>query len=130
MRWCQREGHRYYDYMLVLTFFSPFFNLKPFDRWWRDGPKVGRVGRSASRGIKALLRYELGCAVGGGGDGGEGGEILPLHQLVARAGCLVVFYCVLRGPVYRHGPEQAATADLEEIYKVPETTVAGEEKGE
>lgn len=55
-----------------------------------------------------------------------GGVILPLHQLVARAGRLVVFYCVLRGPVYCHGPEQAAAADLEEVYKVPETTVAEE----
>lgn len=59
-----------------------------------------------------------------------GGAILPLHQLVARAGRLVIFYCVLRGPVYRHGPEQAATADLKEIYKVPKATMAGEGEGE
>lgn len=60
----------------------------------------------------------------------EGGEvILPLHQLVAWARRLVIFYCVLCGPVYRHGPEQATTADLKEVCKVPETAVAGEQDG-
>lgn len=50
--------------------------------------------------------------------------LLPLHQLVARARRLVVFYCVLRGPVHRHGPEEAAAADLEEIDEVSEAAVA------
>lgn len=51
---------------------------------------------------------------------------LPLNQLVARARRLVVFYCVLCGPVHRHGPEQTAAADLEEIYEVSKAAVAGE----
>lgn len=48
----------------------------------------------------------------------------PLHQLVARTGRLVVFYCELRGPVDRHGSEQAAATQLEEIHQVPEAAVA------
>lgn len=47
-----------------------------------------------------------------------------LHQLIAWARRLVVFYCVLRGPVHRYGPNQAAAADLEEIYEVPDAAVA------
>lgn len=51
-----------------------------------------------------------------------------LHQLIARARRLVVFYCVLRGPVHRDGPDQAAAADLEEIYEVPDAAVAEERR--
>lgn len=51
-------------------------------------------------------------------------RLLPLHQLVARARRLVIFYCVLRGPVHRHGSEEAAAADLEEIDEVSEAAVA------
>lgn len=86
------------------------------------------MGRSATWGIKALLSDRKWGARWCGVVAADGGAILPLHQLVARAGRLVVFYCVLRCPVYRHGPEQATAADLEEIYKVPETTVAGKER--
>lgn len=46
-----------------------------------------------------------------------------LHQLVARPGRLVVVYRVLRGPVHDHRPKQAAAAQLEEVYEVPETSV-------
>lgn len=69
------------------------------------------------------------------GGGGEGSSfhpplplpsLLPLHQLVARAGRLVILYCELRGPVHRHGPEQATAAQLEEIHQVPEAAVAAE----
>lgn len=56
--------------------------------------------------------------------------LLPLHQLVARAGRLVVLYCELRGPVDSHGPEQAAAAQLEEIHQVPEAAVAAERRRE
>lgn len=48
---------------------------------------------------------------------------LLLHQLVSGAGRLVVLYCVLRGPVHRHGPDQAAAAHLEEIYQVPDASM-------
>lgn len=56
--------------------------------------------------------------------------LLPLHQLVARARRLVVFYCVLRGPVHRHGPEKAAAADLEEIDEVSEAAMATERRSD
>lgn len=56
--------------------------------------------------------------------------VLPLHQLVARATRLVVFYCVLRGPVHRYGPDQTAAADLEEIYEVSDAAVAVERERE
>lgn len=121
---------------IFLSFSFFFFSFNAFSigggkRW--SGSRVKGGARSTPREIEASLRYELGRAVGGGGDDGggrEGGVILPLHQLVARAGRLVVFYCVLRGPVYRHGPEQAAAAELEEIHQVPEATVAGGGEGE
>lgn len=132
-----------FDSMLVLIFLSFFFFFFSFNafsfgggkRW--SGSRVKGGARSTPREIEASLRYELGRAVGvgegrGGGDDGrwKGGVILPLHQLVARAGRLVVFYCVLRGPVYRHGPEQTTAAELEEIHQVPEATVAGGGEGE
>lgn len=50
----------------------------------------------------------------------------PLHQLVARARRLVVFYCVLCGPVHRDGPDQAAAADFKEIYEVSDAAVTTE----
>lgn len=50
----------------------------------------------------------------------------PLHQLVARARRLVVFYCVLCGPVHRDGPDQAAAADFKEIYEVSDAAVTAE----
>lgn len=51
-----------------------------------------------------------------------------LHELVAGARRLVVLYCVLRGPVHGHGPDQAAAADLEEIDQVSDATVATREQ--
>lgn len=50
----------------------------------------------------------------------------PLHQLVARARRLVIFYCVLCGPVHRDGPDQAAAADFKEIYEVSDAAVTTE----
>lgn len=50
----------------------------------------------------------------------------PLHQLVARARRLVVFYCVLCGPVHRDGPDQAAAADFKEIYEVSDAAMTTE----
>lgn len=46
-----------------------------------------------------------------------------LHQLVSRAGRLVILYCVLRGPVHRHRPKQTAAPQVKEIDEVPHTAV-------
>lgn len=51
-------------------------------------------------------------------------RFLSLHQLVAWAGRLVVVYCVLRGPVHSHRPDQATAADLKEIYEISDAAVA------
>lgn len=51
-----------------------------------------------------------------------------LHQLVSRAGRLVIIYCVLRGPVHRHRPKQTAAPQVKEIDKVPHTAMTAQRK--
>lgn len=63
---------------------------------------------------------------GGGAEGGEGCVLCVskrLHELVARARCLVVLYCVLSGPVHRDGPQETAAAQLEEVNEVSHAAV-------
>lgn len=91
---------------------------------------MNRRGTGEDSGVTRDVSARLVVPRGGRGGGGSfhpplpHPSLLPLHQLVARAGRLVVLYCELRGPVHRHGPEQATAAQLKEIHQVPEAAVA------
>lgn len=118
----------------VLPCNSMLVLAESLDRWRRDGPIKQALPRTAS------LRYEhrgRGVILNFSSTRWPSPLLTPsallfiaspphLHQLVAWARRLVVLYCVLRGPVHRHGPDQAAAANLKEVYEVPDAAVTEE----
>lgn len=46
-----------------------------------------------------------------------------LHQLVPRSRYLVIFYCILPGPVHDNRTKEATASKFKEVYNIPYTSV-------
>lgn len=47
-----------------------------------------------------------------------------LHELVPRSWYLVIFYCILPGPVHDNRTKEATASKFKEVYNIPHTSMA------
>ena len=47
-----------------------------------------------------------------------------LHELVPRSWYLVIFYCILPGPVHDNRTKEATASKFKEVYNIPYTSMA------